>query len=172
MVVLQISAAEGTESRGDSLQRLENSEQGQDEEDERRPVDELRRGLVDDCEASGPWVARSQTRHHSQIAKRAHVMAAAPAASPSLLANAYAAAVDSRNTKARKTKILVQTPALWVCALTPNASNRDRITRTMVPVHQQGPYRNDQNAYTRGRGRREGGQRPPRRRSPLCHVTS
>lgn len=68
------------------------------------------------------------------MANKAQVMAAAPAASPSLLAKAYAAAVVSRNTNARKTKILVQMPALWVCAFTPKASNRESTTRTMVPA--------------------------------------
>jgi hypothetical protein len=57
------------------------------------------------------------------MAKRAQVMAAAPAASPSLLAKAYAAAVVSRKTNARKTKSFVQMPALWVWALTPNEND-------------------------------------------------
>ena len=67
------------------------------------------------------------------MANSAHVMAAAPAASPSLLAKAYAAAVDSRKMNAKKTKTLVQMPALWVCELTPKASNKEITTRTMVP---------------------------------------
>jgi len=115
----------------DVLERLYNRKEGKDEENQSTPVDKLGAGLVDDCFVS----LRNITGEDNdvQMAKRAQVMAAAPAASPSLLAKAYAAAVDSRKTKARKTKILVQIPALWVCELTPKASNRERTTRTMVP---------------------------------------
>jgi hypothetical protein len=96
-----------------------------------------------------------------QMANRAQVMAAAPAASPSLLAKAYAAAVDSRKTNARNTKILVQTPALWVCELTPNASNRERTTRTIVPLL-LASYQNSgkERTYIRARVRMGDEQKP------------
>jgi hypothetical protein len=109
----------------DVLERLDNGKERKDEESQCTPVNKLISLLK-----------TISVRNDVQMAKRAQVMAAAPAASPSLLAKAYAAAVDSRKTKARNTKILVQTPALWVCELTPNASNRERTTRTMVPFCQ------------------------------------
>lgn len=114
-----------------ALERLYDRKEGKDEENQSTPVDKLGAGLVDDCFVS--LSNKTGLDNDVQMAKRAQVMAAAPAASPSLLAKAYAAAVDSRKTKARKTKILVQIPALWVYELTPNASNRERTTRTMVP---------------------------------------
>jgi hypothetical protein len=67
------------------------------------------------------------------MANRAHEMAAAPAASPSREAKAYAQLVDERKRRPKKTKTLVQIPAWWVWALTPNASKAERTTRTMVP---------------------------------------
>jgi len=48
---------------------------------------------------------------YSQMEKSAQAMTAAPAGSPWAVANAYPAAVDSRNTNARKTNSLVQNPA-------------------------------------------------------------
>ena len=90
-----------------SLERLEDRKERQDEEDKCGPVNESV-SLMDDCARSATSLGVGVSL---QMAKRAQVMAAAPAASPSALAKAYAAAVVSRKTKARKTKILVQMPA-------------------------------------------------------------
>jgi hypothetical protein len=104
---------------------------------------------------------------HSQIANRAQAMAAAPAASPSLLAKAYAVAVDSRKMKARKTNALVQRPALCLCASTPKASNALRTMRTTVPG-ESAVRASRQGTYNRGRERTGGGQTPLRPESHPC----
>jgi len=56
-------------------------------------------------------------------------MAMEPARSPSGEEKAYAAEVDSRKRRERKTKTLVKMPAWWWSALTPNASKPVRKIR-------------------------------------------
>ena len=68
--------------------------------------------------------------------------------------------MDSRKTKARKTNTLVQIPALWVWELTPNASKRERTTRTIVPPLSAYSHDKDSRTYIRAKERMEGGRKP------------
>ena len=161
----------------DILEGLEDGKQRENEESQSRPVDEFGRGLVNDWAQSasdnGRPLSVEQTIHllrinlDSQMANRAQVMAAAPAASPSLLAKVYAAAVVSRKTKARKTKALVQMPAWWVCAFTPKASNKESTTKTMVPIAFSTLFcQKLESTYNRGTGRTVDVQTTPLPNSP------
>lgn len=76
------------ELKGDSLQRLDDGKEGEDEEGESAPVDKLGAGLVDDYGNQHGAFLVENGDVDSHMANRAQVMAAAPAASPSLLAKA------------------------------------------------------------------------------------
>lgn len=98
---------------------------------------------------------------------RAQAITAAPAGSPCWVAKAYPAAVDSRKTNARKTKILVKTPGGWVSAFVPQAWNSEMTMRTMVPAVS---FSSGKVTHSRGTARREGGRRAQSRAIPGCCV--
>ena len=68
----------------------------------------------------------------AKMAKRDQVMATLPAKSPSVVESAYVAAVPSRKSNARKTKIFVQMSGGYIAAFTPKAVKAERRTRRVV----------------------------------------
>jgi len=89
-----------------------------------------------------------EERWWSKIAHKDQEMAMPAGRSPSGAENAYAVAVVSKNNKAKKTKTLVQIPALCVVESTPNASNAVKNTKTVVhPCHnEKGRWMNNSSA--------------------------